>query len=273
MPHVSRRGRKVAAAVYGLGQPDMPTTYYKQVFAHTFPDLALDDAPGGEWISLRPDGQLQIGEGDAAYSVDIGESAGEALPVILDTAFGAPSAQTPDGSVVAALQRLERYGRTEYWLTLQAEERVRRFKLVWEAGKNGENSPPTLGVTAGGGYFVVDDDGIIRLYESSTFAEAGAFQAAHPSTPNRVQRIVGSDAAGLLCVLTSWKHIVLYSMAERRPLFVRQIHDPVVSYEPGTARLLVTPEGGLIVAGGFGRTYNAPSAAVTVSAFRRLSHS
>lgn len=248
----------------------MPSAYYKQVFFHTFSDLSPDDAPDGEWIALQPDGQLRIGDGPEADIIDLGVAASGALPTVLDTSTPTVEVMTPDGTSSAGLHRLERYGQVEYWLYLQTVDRSRRVKLVWNAGRDGQNAPPTLGITPLGGYYVVDDDGVIRLYESEMLTDAGAFQAAHPGTANRVQRIVGGEVAGLIGVLTNWKNIVVYSLTERRPVLVRQIHDPVIAYEPGTARLLITPDGGLVVAGGFGRTYNGGAEAITVTAYRRV---
>jgi len=248
----------------------MPSAYYKQVFFHTFPDLSPDGLPRGEWIALRPDGQLQIGDGPDAEIVDLGVAANNVLPTLLDASTPAVEVTTPNGIGSAGLHRLERNGRAEYWLHLQTVEHSRRVKLVWESGKNDQNTPPTLGIMPQGGYYVVNDDGVIRLYESATLADAGAFQAVYPGTANRVQRVVGAESAGLVGALTSWKNIVLYSLTERRLLLVRQIHDPVIVYEPGTARLLVTPDGGLVVAGGFGRTYNGGAEAVSVTAYRRV---
>lgn len=237
---------------------------YKQIYTGLY--------PGNTQAEMLPDGRLRLVEPPQDGQIlDLHASA--PCDSVLIMADGDPflGAITPDGRYRLAVELVKNQDQTEFWL-VYADTILLRFqrrKLNTEL-QQPRGAAPHVAVTPGGRYFLANDAGVIRFYNTADFIETGAFQIAHPDTDNRLLALAASTDEQLVAGLSSWKNIVLYSVPERRIIFVRQIRDQLGWYDAGTAQIFFTPGAQLIITLGSSSTPGG-EAICAVNAFRLVS--
>ncbi len=245
---------------------------YKQIFTRLYDAANLGDQSLEEALALLPDGRLSVGLAASADVIDIGINEAYVSTEVLSGDEMSESAETPDGRYFVEVATYPHEGTNEYWLshTDQANGKFKRAKLNTEWRTNGMTQPRVV-VSPGGSYFIVDDSGTVRLYSAPHLLEAGAFQVAHINTENRIVALAVSTDERLIVGLSAWKDIVLYSVADRRVAFVRQIRDEIGWYDPNNAHIMLVGNAEAIVTIGIADRVDAPDTPrVAVNAFKQV---
>jgi len=180
--------------------------------------------------------------------VDIGIHTPGISSVVLAGDYPYQEAETPDGRYRIDVETFEHQGITEFWLihTDQANGKFKRIKLNTEWRSPGRYHPRVT-VSPMGSFFLADDNGTIRLYNSAYLLDAGTFQVAHADTDNRIIAVAVSTDEHLIAALSSWKDIVVYNVVDRRVAFVRQIKDTLGWYDAGLGHILITENAEAII--------------------------
>jgi len=206
---------------------------YKQLFSRLITtDAPLDLASA---FALE-DGRLYIELGGEVAHFDLGVHDLSITLAFSERAFASGEntaaterAEGAEGTIWRTTISVERASSAEqpdYWLNHADMDAAhfRRLKL------NAHSSAPRCGVTPNGHLYVVDDEGIIRLYDAHKGDQVGAFQAA--GTDSRVIALTANADGRLVAALNSRKEITLYDTQLRRLAFVRQVRDEAVWYDP-----------------------------------------
>ncbi len=242
-----------------FGQRIVP---FKHAFSRLYPHSALGNRTLSTAFVLQENGLLIV-------DLD-GEQ--EAIQMLADN----PAKRCQPSRVVLAEQNLDRVAtpderfsmrliirpfgsRQEYWVE-HMDERARRSYRVRLSTEVDPDNPyrPRLAVIPDAELFVVDDDGIIRLFTVRHCMAAGVFQVAHASTDNQIASLAISASGNLLAGLSRWKDIVLFNVPERRLEFVRQIRDDVGWYDQGPGLILLADDARAIITIGTGQPASAP---------------
>ncbi len=245
---------------------------YKHAFSRQYPVPALGDRPLDEAFALQANGRLTINLADQQESITLldGDQYAESIPIF--TSDNGEWAVTQDQRYSVQIVT-QAFGSTqEYWLhhVDRATGRNRRVRLSAEYHAN-DSRRPRVAVSPKGYFFIVDDDGTIRLYIAKHLTAAGVFQVAHANTDNYIVSVAISAEEKLLVGLNSWKDIVLYNIVERRLVFVRQIRDAIGWYDQGPGLIALAGEGEAVVTVGIGNPHGSPPdspPAVSVNGFR-----
>ncbi len=238
---------------------------YKQVFAHLYPGFT--DISIAERLLFLPDGRLRVQIGSQPEMLETG-FAQSVLPSqqVLDGKRLYHQATTPDGRYTLELAFYERNAITEFWLihTDVATGRVRRAKLNTES-ETPSQATPRITVSPQGRFFLVDDNGVVRLYSAAHLTGAGVFQVAHANTENQIIALAVSASEKTIIGLSQWKDIVVYDTEQQRVSFVRQISDALGWYDPVPAYVLLVGDTDLILSVG------AAQGTLSVNAFQSVS--
>jgi WD40 repeat protein len=251
---------------------------YKQIFSLQYPVAALGGRPINSAVVPRSDGTVELVLNGLPTSIPLVDSA---TPCTWSTLIfprnASATISTDDSRYRAAIVQQEFETHAEYWIehTDWAAGRSHRVKLSAVPGQSA-GWEPALAISPRGHYIITDDDGTVRLYAADTMIPAGAFQVSHVSTDNRITALAITPDETIVAALSSWKDVVLYSITERKIIFVRQVRDPVGWYDQGPGMIGVAQEGIAILAVGIGipRQGDEPAGPViSVSGFRRIQRS
>jgi WD40 repeat protein len=246
---------------------------YKQVFARLYNADALSSQSLDQALSFLPDGRLSVSLSPTPDLIDLGipePQAPQLSTVVMSGTHESPAAETPDGRYYVEVGTFPHEGTNEYWLihSDEANGKYKRAKLNSEWRPDSKNQPRVV-VSPNGSFFIVDDSGTVRLYTSAHFLEAGTFQVAHANTENRIVSLAVSPDERLIAGLCAWKDIVLYSVAERKVAFVRQIRDEIGWYDPTRAHILFAGAAEVLVTVGIAAQTTSPeSPHFSVNAFK-----
>jgi hypothetical protein len=200
---------------------------YKQVFAHLYTAGIADLNPIGEAMSILPDGDLKVNLGSRLLPeiVALGVPNVALSRLVMANEGNQQTVASPDGRYQVEVDTFVHEGITEYWLIHidKANGKFKRAKLASDYRSPAQG--PRVAISPRGSYFMVDDSGTIRIYSTPHLVEAGVFQIAHASTENRIVALAVSADERMIVGLSCWKDIVLYSVTERKVVFVRQIRD------------------------------------------------
>jgi len=247
---------------------------YKQVFTRLYPTGAFLDHPLSDAVTLLPDGRLAIRLATKPDVIDLGVQQPAPSTLVLSGSESAQEIETPDRRYRLEIDSFPQYNVTEFWLihTDRASGKFTRAKLTTEWEHHAGSVRPRLALSPNGGYFLVDDGGVVRLYSADDLTEVGAFLVAHPHTENRVVALAVSAGEQIIAALSSWSDVFLYSVPERRVVFVRNIRDGIGWYDPNYGYVLVTDDAQAIVTIGVSSTAYAPQREpnVSVNAFRAV---
>lgn len=224
---------------------------YKQIFSRLIPDLNSDPLRLEEVFSILPDGRLSMHLSGPPEALDITIREQKVSTLVLAGETPQLEAETPDGRYHIEIGSFVHLDVTEFWLvhTDRANGKFKRAKLSTE-WQSTWHSQPQVAVSPKGSFFLADDSGIIRLYNTTHLVETGTFQVAHPHTENEVIALAVSSDERLIAGLSSWKDLVLYNVPERKVDFVRQIRDGVGWYESAPASVLIVGDAEAIVTAG-----------------------
>jgi hypothetical protein len=233
---------------------------YKHAFSRLYPVSALGNRPLASAFTLQADGRLAIDLNGQQELIDLLNAKAaypQSSPVITEQTTD--RAITPDRRFGVQVV-VQPFGTAqEYWLHHidRATGRSRRIRLSTEFRPHTPRTP-RVAVSPRGYFFIVDDDGTVRLFTAQHLTAVGVFQVAHSSTENRIVSLAISAQETLLVGLSSWKDIVLYNIVERRLVFIRQIRDQVGWYDQGPGLIALAGEGEAVVTIGIGHPHHTP---------------
>lgn len=245
---------------------------YKHTFSRQYPVAALGDRPLDEAFTLEADGRLTINLDDQSETIALLDEGQYASSLPIFTHDNGEWAMTQDQRYGVQIVT-QAFGNTqEYWLhhVDRATGRNRRIRLSTEYNAD-DSRRPRVAVSPKGYFFIVDDDGTLRLFIPKHLTAAGVFQVAHANTDNTIVSVAISAEEKLLVGLSSWKDIVLYNIVERRLVFIRQIRDEVGWYDQGPGLIALAGEGEAVLTVGIGSPHgtspqNMP--VISVNGFR-----
>lgn len=246
---------------------------YRRIFTRLYEDVEGRDLNGV--VGVSPDGLLDIRLAKPPDAVDLGIKHEHLTPSSMLIGGDTPHqhVRSADGRHQFDIEALDYRGISEFWLRYTEREsgNFRRIKLNAE-GRPPIRYRPRVAVAPGGDFFVVDDIGIVRLYGLPTLSEIGTFQLASPNTDNRLVALAVSADNQYVAGMSSWKNVILYSLPERRVLFVRQIQDKIGWYGEGSAYIGLPAGAEIIVAIGASQAPGSPGQmAYSVNVFKYAS--
>lgn len=232
----------------------------------------MGDMPLSQAFVLREDGHVVVNLRGEQEDIEVYTSAPPCAwssPVTLQD-----RASSPDGRFSAEIQR-KRYGnREEFGLQLINHDAGSSTSIRLGTGFDPEiGYAPRVAAAPSGQFYIVDDSGTIRLYDASDFDSRGAFQVAHPGTNNQIVALALSADENWLVGLSSWKDIMVYSIDERRLVYIRQIRDRVGWYDQGPGLVAITDKTRDIITVGMGQLSESRSESgpiVTVNTFHYI---
>jgi WD40 repeat protein len=245
---------------------------YKHLLARSYPISAVGSREPGDLLALLPDGRLSIRLATAPEAIDTGVRQLTPSTVVLRSTLSHQEAMTPDGRYRAEIGTFDHGGVTESWLihTDQTTGKFKRVRLTTESTGQAQFSPRIV-VSPGGAFFLADDSGTVRLYDTANLLDIGTFQVAHAHTDNRIAALAVSADERFVAGLSSWKDIILYNVPERQVVFVRHIQDSTGWYDPALAHILVAGDAEAIATVGVsGRADPQDAVNCSVNVFQRI---
>ncbi len=247
---------------------------YKQVFTRLYPTGALLDRPLSDAVAFLPDGRLAIRLANKPEVIDLGVQQPAPSVILLTGDESAQDIETPDRRYRLEIDTFPQGDVTEFWLihTDLANGKFKRVKLNTEWANHAGRIRPRLAASPKGTFFLVDDSGVVRLYSAAHMLEIGTFLVAHPHTENQIVALAVSAGEQIVAALSSWSDVFLYSIPERRVVFVRNIRDGIGWYDPNYGYVLVTDDVQAIVTIGVSSAEYSPQreSRLSVNAFRAV---
>ncbi|MCC7447851.1 MAG: hypothetical protein IT324_10555 [Anaerolineae bacterium] len=244
---------------------------YKQVFTRLYPTGAFLDRSLRDAVTFLADGRLAIRLATKPDVIDLGIQQPAPSTLVLSGDESPQEIETPDRRCRLEIDSFPQYNVTEFWLihTDRPSGKFTRAKLTTEWEHHAGNIQPRLTVSPNGAYFLVDDSGVVRLYSAADLTEIGAFQVARAHTENRIVALAVSAGEQMIAALSSWSDVFLYSIPERRVVFVRNIRDGIGWYDPNYGYVMVTDDALAIVTIGVSSPEYSPQRepGVSVNAF------
>lgn len=246
---------------------------YKQILSKLYPLRSLGDRPLDSGFSFTESGQIRIHLSGHKETLALFEAHATSqwstsqLDIMLST-----YAETPDRRVAVKIVEQQYESSKEYWLHYANHETGQKQQVQLASNSSGTGARrPRVAISSQGQWFVADDGGTVRVYAARNFTEAGAVTVAHASQDNRIISLALSPDETLLAGLSTWKDVVLYSIAKRRLLFIRQIRDELGWYEQEPGTVLISADGSAIITIATGHKQHAGTQYIALNAFRRFS--
>ena len=247
-------------------------TTYKHLLARSYPISAVGSRDPGDLLTLLPDGRLSIRLAAAPEAIDIGLRQHTLSTVVLRSTLPHQEATTPDGRYRVEIGTFDHGGVTESWLihTDQTTGKFKRVRLTTDSTGPVQFSTRIV-VSPGGRFFLADDSGTVRLYDTANLLDIGTFQVAHAYTDNRIAALAVSADERFVAGLSSWKDILLYNIPERQVVFVRHIQDSMGLYDPALVHILVAGDAEAIATIGISGSADRQDAAnCSIHVFQRI---